>query len=155
MVQNKPWHKLWPHFLSLFRVIVGALFVCHGAATLFGVLGGATGTGGSTPVGTWPGWWAALIQFVGGALVVLGIGTRLAALLCSGSMAYAYFTIHQEKAALPIQNGGEAAVMFCWAFLLIALAGPGTWAIDTLLTRSGQGTGAQATTDPVADSVTA
>ena len=151
MVQN----RLWPYVLSLFRVIVGALFVCHGAATLFGVLGGTPGTGGATPVGTWPGWWAALIQFVGGILVVLGLGTRLAALLCSGSMAYAYFTIHQEKAALPIQNGGEAAVMFCWAFLLIALAGPGAWALDTLLTRSGPDPDEREPISSAEDSVTA
>ena len=151
MVQN----RLWPYVLSLFRVIVGALFVCHGAATLFGVLGGTPGTGGATPVGTWPGWWAALIQFVGGILVVLGLGTRPAALLCSGSMAYAYFTIHQEKAALPIQNGGEAAVMFCWAFLLIALAGPGAWALDTLLTRSGPDPDARKPIGSAEDSVTA
>jgi len=151
VVQN----RLWPYVLSLFRVIVGALFVCHGAATLFGVLGGTPGTGGATPVGTWPGWWAALIQFVGGILVVLGLGTRLAALLCSGSMAYAYFTIHQEKAALPIQNGGEAAVMFCWAFLLIALAGPGAWAMDTLLARSGPDPDARNPIGSAEDSATA
>ncbi|QMU78072.1 DoxX family protein [Streptacidiphilus sp. PB12-B1b] len=151
MVEN----KLWPYVLSLFRVIVGALFVCHGAATLFGVLGGTPGTGGATPAGTWPGWWAALIQFLGGALVVVGLGTRWAALLCSGSMAYAYFTIHQEKAALPIQNGGEAAVMFCWAFLLIALAGPGAWAVDALLTRSDQQAGAREPSNPVTDDIAA
>lgn len=51
-------------------------------------------------------------------------------------MAYAYFTIHQHKALLPIQNGGEPSVMFCWTFLLIAVAGPGVWALDTLLLRS-------------------
>jgi putative oxidoreductase len=147
-------NKLWPHLLSLFRVIVGALFVCHGASTIFGVLGGSAGTGGAAPVGAWPGWWAALIQLVGGALVVLGLGTRAAALLCSGSMAYAYFSIHQEKALLPIQNGGEAAVMFCWTFLLIALAGPGTWALDTLLTRSRRAAAeASPAADPLNDSV--
>lgn len=127
--------KFWPHVLSLFRVVVGALFLCHGAASIFGVLGGSVGSGAATPVGTWPGWWAALIQLVGGSLVVLGLGTRAAALLCSGSMAYAYFTVHQPKHLLPLQNGGEPSVLFCWTFLLIALAGPGTWALDTLLRR--------------------
>ena len=147
-------NKFWPHLLSLFRVIVGALFVCHGASTIFGVLGGSSGTGGAAPVGAWPVWWAALIQLVAGALVVLGLGTRAAALLCSGSMAYAYFTIHQEKALLPIQNGGEAAVMFCWAFLLIALAGPGTWALDTLLTRGRRGSvQTPRAADPLTDSL--
>ena len=126
--------KLWPYVLSLFRVIVGALFVCHGAATVFGVLGG-TGAGTAAPLGSWPGWWAGLIQLVSGALVALGLGTRVAALLGSGSMAYAYFSVHQEKALLPIQNGGEASIMFCWTLLVIALTGPGVWALDPLLAR--------------------
>ncbi|MEY9967027.1 putative oxidoreductase [Streptacidiphilus sp. MAP12-16] len=149
-------NKLWPHALSLFRVIVGALFACHGAATVFGVLGGAAGSGAASPVGAWPGWWAALIQLVGGTLVAVGLGTRAAALLCSGSMAYAYFSVHQGKAVLPIQNGGEAAVMFCWTFLLIALAGPGEWALDALVAhrRTTPGRVVQAA-DPASESVTA
>ena len=127
--------KSWPHVLSLFRVVVGALFVSHGAATVFGVLGGAMGSGHAAHAGVWPSWWAALIQLIGGALVLVGFGTRPAALLCSGSMAYAYFSVHQAKALLPIQNAGEPAVMFCWAFLLIAVAGPGPWALDALVAR--------------------
>ncbi|MER7585288.1 DoxX family protein [Kitasatospora sp. NPDC097691] len=123
-----------PLVLTAFRIVVGLLFACHGAASLFGVLGGAKG-GGTVPLGQWPGWWAALIQLVGGVLVLLGAGTRTAALLCSGSMAYAYFTVHQEHALLPLQNGGEASVMFCWAFLTIAVLGSGPYALDRLLTR--------------------
>ncbi|MET8543030.1 DoxX family protein [Kitasatospora sp. NPDC004799] len=123
-----------PVVLTAFRIVVGLLFACHGAASLFGVLGGAKG-GGTVPLGQWPGWWAALIQLVGGALVLLGAGTRVAALLCSGSMAYAYFTVHQEHALLPIQNGGELSVMFCWSFLVIAALGSGPYALDRLLTR--------------------
>jgi putative oxidoreductase len=121
--------------LSVYRVVVGMLFACHGLASLFGMFGGAMGRGGSIPAGTWPGWWAALIQLVGGALVMVGLGTRAAAVLCSGSMAYAYFTVHQERALLPIQNGGEAAAMFCWAFLLVAVLGPGPLSIDEYLRR--------------------
>ncbi|MFE6054409.1 DoxX family protein [Kitasatospora sp. NPDC056446] len=123
-----------PLVLTAFRIVVGLLFACHGAAALFGVLGGTKG-GGTVPLGQWPGWWAALIQLVGGILVLLGAGTRTAALLCSGSMAYAYFTVHQEHALLPLQNGGEASVMFCWAFLAIAALGSGPFALDRLLAR--------------------
>jgi putative oxidoreductase len=118
--------------VSLFRVVIGLLFVCHGAASLFGVLGGAVGTHKAVPVGTWPGWWAALIQFVCGALVLVGFRTRLAGALASGSMAYAYFTVHAEHALLPIQNGGELAVLFCWSFFLLAITGPGPWSVDAL-----------------------
>lgn len=58
-----------------------------------------------------------------------GLGTRYAALLCSGSMAYAYFTVHQAGALLPVQNGGEKAALFCFAFLLIAFLGNGAWSV--------------------------
>ncbi|MFC8717096.1 DoxX family protein [Kitasatospora sp. NPDC057198] len=117
-----------PHLIALHRAVVGLLFACHGAASLFGVLGGAYG-GGSIKAGTWPGWYAAVIQLVCGSLVLLGLGTRVAALVASGSMAYAYFTVHQENALFPIQNGGESAVLFCWAFLLIAVLGPGSFTL--------------------------
>jgi putative oxidoreductase len=117
--------------VSLFRMVVGLLFASHGLATLFGVFGPSR----HVAVGTWPGWWAALIQLVAGALVLVGLFSRPAALIASGSMAYAYFTVHQEKALLPIQNGGEAAAMFCWSFLLLAVTGPGSLALDAVLTR--------------------
>lgn len=123
------------HILAVYRLVVGLLFTCHGLSSIFGILGGSMGKGGTIPVGTWPGWWAALIQLVAGVLVLIGLGTRGAALLASGSMAYAYFTVHQEKALFPIQNGGEASAMFCWAFLIIAFFGPGSWAVDRLLSR--------------------
>lgn len=120
--------------LGLFRAVVGLLFACHGAAALFGVFGGPHGV--SPHLWEWPGWWAALIQLVGGILVLVGYGTRASAVICSGSMAYAYFSTHQATALLPIENGGEAAVMFCWAFLLIAAMGPGRWALDQVVRRS-------------------
>lgn len=124
------------HALGLFRIVVGLLFTCHGAASIFGVLGGAAGgKGGTLPVGSWPGWWAAAIQLVGGILVLLGVGTRIAALVCSGSMAYAYFTVHQSHALWPIQNGGEPAALYAWVFLVIAFVGPGAWALEHLWSR--------------------
>ncbi|MGW0410236.1 DoxX family protein [Streptomyces collinus] len=124
-----------PYVLGLFRVVLGLLFAVHGAASLFGVLGGAMGTGGSIPSGTWPGWYAAVIQLVAGALVLLGLGTRGAALIASGSMAYAYFDVHQRVALWPIQNGGEMSVLFCWAFLLLVFTGSGAFGLDRLLSR--------------------
>ncbi|MEU1332162.1 DoxX family protein [Streptomyces sp. NPDC005865] len=119
-----------PYALGLFRIVIGLLFACHGAASLFGVLGGAPGTGGTIEAGTWPGWYAAAIQLVGGALVLLGLGTRAAAFISSGSMAYAYFKVHQPEALWPMQNGGEAAAIFCWAMLLIVFTGPGAFGLD-------------------------
>ncbi|MFJ9939791.1 DoxX family protein [Streptomyces erythrochromogenes] len=120
-----------PYAVGLFRIVTGLLFASHGAASLFGVLGGAHG-GGTVAAGTWPGWYAAAIQLVAGALVLLGLGTRAAAFVASGSMAYAYFTVHQPGALWPLQNGGEASAMFCWAFLLLVFTGPGALALDSL-----------------------
>ncbi|WP_327387555.1 DoxX family protein [Streptomyces sp. NBC_01207] len=125
-----------PYALGLFRIVTGLLFACHGAACLFGVLGGAHG-GGTVPLGAWPGWYAAVIQLVAGALVLLGAGTRSAAFLASGSMAYAYFTAHQPDALFPIQNSGESSAMYCWAFLLLVFTGPGAFALDRLLPARG------------------
>ncbi|MFI1645379.1 DoxX family protein [Streptomyces avidinii] len=124
-----------PYAVGLFRIVTGLLFASHGAASLFGVLGGAHG-GGTVATGTWPGWYAAAIQLVAGALILLGLGTRAAAFVASGSMAYAYFTVHQPGALWPLQNGGEASAMFCWAFLLLVFTGPGALAVDGLFTRS-------------------
>ncbi|MET8456653.1 DoxX family protein [Streptomyces parvulus] len=124
-----------PYALGLFRIVVGLLFACHGAASLFGVLGGASGSGGTIDAGTWPGWYAAVIQLVGGVLVLLGLGTRAAALVSSGSMAYAYFNVHQPGALWPMENGGEASAMFCWAFLLLVFTGSGAFGLDRLLAR--------------------
>jgi putative oxidoreductase len=127
--------RLMAPVTSLFRLVIGLLFTLHGAASLFGVFGGNRGSGSALPVGEWPGWWAALIQLVCGVLVMVGLATRPAAILASGSMAYAYFTVHQPNALLPLQNGGETAAMFCWSFLMIAALGPGPWSVDALLRR--------------------
>ncbi|MFD9675605.1 DoxX family protein, partial [Streptomyces sp. NPDC059981] len=99
-----------PYAVGLFRIVTGLLFACHGAASLFGVLGGARG-GGAVAAGAWPGWYAAVIQLVCGVLVLLGAGTRSAAFVASGSMAYAYFSVHQGSrsgaaATSPLMVGG-------------------------------------------------
>ncbi|MYW48233.1 DoxX family protein [Streptomyces sp. SID161] len=124
-----------PYAVGAFRIVVGLLFTVHGAASLFGVLGGASGTGGTIPAGTWPGWYAAVIQIVAGGLVLLGLGTRGAALIASGSMAFAYFDIHQQSALWPIQNGGELSVLFCWAFFLLVFTGSGAFGLDRVVGR--------------------
>ncbi|WP_326642221.1 DoxX family protein [Streptosporangium sp. NBC_01755] len=121
--------------LSLFRIVTSLLFLCHGLASMFGVFGGNHGTGQALAFGVWPGWWAALIQVVCGGLVLAGFLTRVNAILASGSMAYAYFMVHLPQDFMPLRNGGEPAALFCWSFLIIAVLGPGPWAVDTLLQR--------------------
>jgi putative oxidoreductase len=129
--------------ISVYRVVLGLLFAFHGAASLFGLFGGNRGSGEAVPMLTWPGWWAALIQFVGGLLVVAGLGTRVAATICSGSMAYAYFVVHQPDGLLPLNNGGELPALFCWSFLLVAIVGPGSYSVDRLLVERRSRVGVQ------------
>ena len=113
--------------LGVFRIVIGALFALHGTAKLFGW---PATKSGAVPFGSWPLWWAGAIELVVGLLVALGLFARLAALLGSGTMAFAYFTAHQPEGVLPIQNGGELAVLYCFALLLIAFAGPGAFALS-------------------------
>lgn len=82
------------------------------------------------PVGNWPYWYAGVIELVLGLLIMVGLFTRIAAFLASGQMAFAYFTEHQPKGLLPIENGGEPAVLFCFGFLLLAAIGGGAYALD-------------------------
>jgi putative oxidoreductase len=112
--------------LGIFRIVIGLLFAIHGTVKLFGW---PISQGGAVPVGTWPYWWAGVIELVVGLLVLVGLFTRIAALLGSGEMAFAYFTQHQPKGLWPIENGGELSVLYCFSLLLIAFAGAGAFGI--------------------------
>jgi putative oxidoreductase len=141
---------------SVFRVVIGLLFASHGFATVLGLFGGARGTGQAVEVGTWPGWYAGLIQLVCGLLVLVGLGTRPAAVLASGSMAYAYFVVHQPEGLLPIENGGVTPALYAWSFLAIAVIGAGPWSLDALIgSRRGGTTETAPTTADVTESANA
>lgn len=115
------------HVLGLFRIVIGLLFAMNGTMKLFGW---PIPFPVNIPVGAWPLWWAGLIELTVGLLVMLGLFTRLAALLGSGEMAFAYFTQHQPKGLWPAENGGELAVLYCFALFLIAFAGAGAFALQ-------------------------
>jgi putative oxidoreductase len=125
-------HRFAGPFWSLFRIVTGLLFSLHGAGTVLGLFGGNQGSGHALPAGQWPGWWAGLIQLGCGILVMAGLFTRPAAVLASGSMAYAYFTVHQPQALLPTQNGGVTPALYAWTFLAIAVLGAGPWSLDAM-----------------------
>jgi putative oxidoreductase len=130
--------------LSLYRIVLGLLFACHGASSIFGILGGNLGSGRTISALSFPDGTAALIELVTGLLVLAGLVARPAAVLASGTMAYAYFTVHQPKALWPIENGGEQAALFCWGFLMIALLGAGDWTLPALLRQAGLPVGRRA-----------
>jgi putative oxidoreductase len=98
-------------------------------------LDGNRGSGPAIEPGTWPNWYAGVIQLVYGALVLVGFATRPAAIVASGSMASAYFVVHQPHAPLPIRNGGITSALYAWTFLAIAVAGAGPRSIDVLIAR--------------------
>jgi putative oxidoreductase len=110
------------------RIVSGFLFACHGAQKVFGAFGGLTGEGAS-PVGSLF-WIAGVIELVGGVLIALGVRTQLAAFICCGEMAFAYFTAHQPHGLLPIQNHGELAVLYCFIFLYLASNGGGPLSLE-------------------------
>jgi putative oxidoreductase len=140
-----------PYAIGLFRIVIGLLFTCHGAVSLFGVLGGMDGKGATVETGAWPNWYAAVIELVGGALVLLGLGTRLAAFIASGAMAYAYFKVHQPQGLWPIENQGEAAAMFCWSMFLLVFTGSGALGVDRLFSRrTSSATAGERSSEPVA-----
>lgn len=108
--------------LALFRIVIGVLFLVHGIQKI----------SKGTDLLSWPAGPASIIELVGGGLIVIGLWTRWAALISSGAMAYAYFVVHQPRGLLPIQNGGELAAVYSWAFLLLVFTGAGAWSIDAL-----------------------
>ena len=121
-----------PVISSLFRAVFGFLFLCHGLQK-FGFLGGLDGKGAAVAVTAWPFGPAAVIETTCGALILLGLLTRPAAFLASGTMAYAYFSVHQPMGPLPLVNMGEAAALFCFAFLYIAARGGGPISLDAMI----------------------
>jgi putative oxidoreductase len=140
-----------PYAIGLFRIVIGLLFTCHGAVALLGVLGGVDGKGATVETGAWPNWYAAVIELVGGSLVLLGLGTRIAALIASGAMAYAYFKVHQPQDLWPIKNQGEGAAMYCWSMFLLVFTGSGAFGLDRLFAgRSSSASAEKRSSEPVA-----
>jgi putative oxidoreductase len=109
------------------RIVVGFLFLWHGAQKLFGFPSAMPGE-----IPAFITFVAGPIELIGGALVMIGLFTRWAAFLASGQMAAAYWMAHGTKALLPIQNKGELAVLYCFVFLFISTQGGGIWSVDAL-----------------------
>lgn len=124
------WISRWqPITLSLLRVVVGFLFIPHGAQKLFGVLEGRTAELLSLR-GT-----AGVLELVGGLMILLGLYTRPVAFILSGQMAFAYWLSHGPRHFWPILNGGELAAFYSFTFLFLWTAGGGKWSLDTWLQK--------------------
>lgn len=136
----------------LLRVVAGLLFLQHGGMKLFGWFGGTPG--GTPPLMSLSGV-AGILEFFGGAAIMLGLLTRPIAFILSGEMAVAYWMAHAPRGTWPIQNRGETAVLYCFIFLFFAAYGAGEWSIDALLRRKKAGGGVAKETPPAASETNA
>ena len=130
---NRATLETWTH--TALRLVIGGMFALHGAQKLFGVLTtrapvellSQKGLGG-------------VIELAGGALIALGLFTRPAAFLSAGTMAVAYIQFHWKlemgERFLPIVNGGELAVVYCFVFLWLAVRGAGPASLDAIARRT-------------------
>jgi len=115
-----------PQALAALRIMAGLLFMTHGTAKLFGFPALPMPM---PPVGSLL-WIGGVLEALGGLLLVLGLFSRPVAFVLAGEMAVAYFMFHAPQGFYPAANGGDAAILFCFVFLLIAAAGPGAWSLD-------------------------
>jgi putative oxidoreductase len=136
---------IWaPRVLSILRIVAALIFMEHGTQKLL-----------SFPPSDRPSpelfsliGLAGLLELVGGALLVLGLFTRPVAFILSGEMAFAYWMAHAPQSFFPVLNGGDAAILYCFVFLYLAVAGGGDWSLDNLRKRSQRDTAAAAPRAP-------
>src|SRR5271166_4597671 len=112
-----------PYVLSILRIVAALLFLQSGLSKFFGFPAAGPPLAGLIIL-------AAIIETFGGLLLLVGLFTRLAALVMSGEMAFAYFMVHAPKSFYPEVNGGSLAILYCFVFLYLVFAGGGAWSID-------------------------
>jgi putative oxidoreductase len=122
-----------PRVLSILRIVAGLLFIEHGLMKLAHFPIAQPGAPDPLPPILMA---AAAIEVVGGALITLGLFTRIAALICSGEMAVAYFTAHFPQSPWPGVNMGGEAILYCFVFLYLAFAGGGEWSLDAQVRKA-------------------
>jgi len=133
MICSEATCKAWtPRILGILRIITGFLFLQHGAAKLLGVPHVAMFDGLQlvSLMGL-----AGILELVGGLLILIGLFTRPVAFILSGEMAVAYFMAHAPHGLLPILNQGELAVMYCFVFLYLSVAGSGAFSLDAMRSK--------------------
>ena len=136
------WSAWSPRLLSILRIMAALLFFEHGTSKLFGFPPSGMGEIQLfSMIGL-----SAILESVGGFLLLIGLFTRPVAFILSGEMAFAYFMAHAPKGFFPAGNGGDAAILFCFLFLYLSSAGPGAWSVDSLRGESHSRNGMRAGT---------
>lgn len=122
-----------PRALSVLRIVAGLIFLAHGTQKLLSFPAGERAGSGLAFDGL--GAWAGVIELVAGTLITLGLFTRPAALIASGTMAVAYWYAHAPQNFFPVNNDGDAAILYCFVFLYFVFSGPGPWSVDAMRRR--------------------
>jgi len=122
-----------PYALALLRITSALIFMEHGLMKLFHFPAAHPGVPDPLPALLFV---AAIIEVAGGVLIATGLLTRIAAFICSGQMAAAYFMAHAPKSFWPALNQGDSAILFSFVFLYLTFAGPGAWSLDALLRKA-------------------
>lgn len=121
-----------PIFLSIFRIMAGLMILQFGTAKILGFP--AVPFFANVTAGQWPAWYAGVLELTFGALLTIGLFTRISAFVLSGLMAFAYFIGHAPRGLFsPLLNNGTLPILFCFAFLYLAAAGAGPWSADAAL----------------------
>ena len=121
-----------PEALAVLRIVTGLIFLEHGTQKFLSFPPGDPAGSGWAFAGL--GAYAGLIEIVTGLLIAIGLFTRPAAFVASGTMAVAYWYAHAPQSPFPVNNGGDAAILYCFVFLYLVFAGPGALSVD----RTGQ-----------------
>ena len=126
---------VWPpRLLGLLRIVVAVIFMAHGTQKLLGFP--APPEGGRPPAFSLF-WFGGVMEFLGGLFVLVGLFTRPVAFLLAGEMAVAYWIFHAPRSFFPVLNGGDAAILYCFVFLLLVFTGPGAWSVDGARAKAG------------------
>jgi len=123
-----------PRVLSLLRIVAALLFMEHGLMKIFEFPAAQQGVPSPMPAILVAAGW---IEIIGGALIAMGLFTRVVAFLCSGEMAVAFFMAHVARTGVfwPALNMGDAAILYCWVFFYLVFAGPGPWSLDAIVRK--------------------
>lgn len=125
------WSSWAPYLLSVLRIVAAFMFMLSGTTILFAFPAGMPPNGGTAPLMSQIGI-GGVLEFVGGALLLLGLFTRPVAFILSGMMAVAYFQFHFPQSFWPTINGGIPAALYCFVWLYFSAAGAGPWSLDAL-----------------------
>jgi len=118
-----------PYILGIFRVVTGLSFFQFGVAKILKF----PAVPMFEKVEMFSLFWnAAVFEFIFGALLIVGLFSRVAAFILCGEMAFAYFISHFPRGFIPLLNGGNLAIMYCFACLYLACRGGGPWSLDAL-----------------------